>query len=97
MCKRGKNKSKKNTGSWCNPAVLVFCLVPILIPLFLMGCFPVDFQEVKRPLRMIPERGIGISIRTRYFTLPALQKNFVLYFFSCLPGNFALKNGGDFG
>ena len=22
-----------------------------LMPLFLMGCFPVDFQEVKRPLR----------------------------------------------
>ena len=22
------------------------------MPLFLMGCFPVDFQEVKRPLRM---------------------------------------------
>ena len=21
------------------------------MPLFLMGCFPVDFQEVKRPLR----------------------------------------------
>ena len=28
-------------------------------------------------------------------TLPALQKNFV-NIFSCLPGNFALKNGGDF-
>ena len=23
----------------------------LLMPLFLMGCFPVDFQEVKRPLR----------------------------------------------
>ena len=23
----------------------------LLTPLFLMGCFPVDFQEVKRPLR----------------------------------------------
>ena len=22
-----------------------------LMPLFLMGCFPVDFQEIKRPLR----------------------------------------------
>ena len=24
----------------------------LLMPLFLMGCFPVDFQEVKRPLMM---------------------------------------------
>ena len=24
----------------------------LLMPLFLMGCFPVDFQEGKRPLRM---------------------------------------------
>ena len=24
----------------------------LLMPLFLMGCFPVDFQEVKTPLRM---------------------------------------------
>ena len=23
----------------------------LLMPLFLMGCFPVDFQDVKRPLR----------------------------------------------
>ena len=23
----------------------------LLMPLFLMGCFPMDFQEVKRPLR----------------------------------------------
>ena len=23
----------------------------LLMPLFLMGCFPIDFQEVKRPLR----------------------------------------------
>ena len=23
----------------------------LLVPLFLMGCFPADFQEVKRPLR----------------------------------------------
>ena len=23
----------------------------LLMPLFLMGCFPVDFQEAKRPLR----------------------------------------------
>ena len=23
----------------------------LLMPLFLMGCFPVDFQEVKQPLR----------------------------------------------
>ena len=33
---------------------------------------------------------------TEKITLPALQKNFVNIFFSCLPGNFALKNGGDF-
>ena len=26
-------------------------LKTLLMPLFLMGCFPVDFQEVKRPLR----------------------------------------------
>ena len=26
-------------------------LKDLLMPLFLMGCFPVDFQEVKRPLR----------------------------------------------
>ena len=31
----------------------------------------------------------------KLLTLPALQKNFV-NIFSCLPGNFALKNGGDF-
>ena len=24
----------------------------LLMPLFLMGCFPVEFEEVKRPLRM---------------------------------------------
>ena len=29
------------------------CLKNLLMPLFLMGCFPVDFQEVKRPLRTI--------------------------------------------
>ena len=28
-----------------------FLLKNLLMPLFLMGCFPVDFQEVKRPLR----------------------------------------------
>ena len=27
------------------------CFKNLLMPLFLMGCFPVDFQEVKRPLR----------------------------------------------
>ena len=26
------------------------------MPLFLMGCFPVDFQEVKRPLRTKPAK-----------------------------------------
>ena len=30
-----------------------------------------------------------------FFTLPALQKH-VVDFSSNLPGNFALKNGGDF-
>ena len=28
-----------------------FIIKNLLTPLFLMGCFPVDFQEVKRPLR----------------------------------------------
>ena len=27
------------------------CFKNLLMPLFLMGCFPVDFQEVKRPFR----------------------------------------------
>ena len=36
-----------------------------------------------------------IFYQTQNFTLPALQKNFV-NIFSCLPGNFALQNGGDF-
>ena len=27
------------------------CFKNLLMPLFLMGCFPVDFQKVKRPLR----------------------------------------------
>ena len=31
---------------WATPT-----LKNLLMPLFLMGCFPVDFQEVKRPLR----------------------------------------------
>ena len=31
-----------------------------------------------------------------FLTAPALQKHFVNVFFSCLPGNFALKKGGDF-
>ena len=34
---------------------------------------------------------------TRKVTLPALQKNFVNIFSSCLPGNFALKMAGIFG
>ena len=34
------------------------------MPLFLMGCFPVDFQEVKRPLRMNSvERPIKVGKR----------------------------------
>ena len=28
-----------------------FTIKNLLMPLFLMGCFPVDFQEVKRPLQ----------------------------------------------
>ena len=28
----------------------------LLMPLFLMGCFPVDFQEGKRPIKVIREK-----------------------------------------
>ena len=38
-----------------NPETLEIRKMPffknLLMPLFLMGCFPVDFQDVKRPLR----------------------------------------------
>ena len=33
------------------------------MPLFLMGCFPVDFQEVKRPLRTKSAKRIKIGKR----------------------------------
>ena len=36
----------------------------LLMPLFLMGCFPVDFQEVKRPLRTkLAKRPIKVGKR----------------------------------
>ena len=40
---------------------------------------------------------VPLSAPKVYVSLPALQKNFVNIFFACLPGNFGLKNGGDFG
>ena len=46
----------------------------------------------------IPSVQIPLAQRMKpeeFVTLPTPQKNFV-NIFSCLPGNFALKNGGDF-
>ena len=34
-----------------------------LMPLFLMGCFPVDFQEGKRPIKGFGERPIKVGKR----------------------------------
>ena len=45
-CRKRRNSSQKAM----QYPVLPF-LKNLLMPLFLMGCFPVDFQEVKRPLR----------------------------------------------
>ena len=35
----------------------------LLMPLFLMGCFPGDFQEGKRPIKAFRERPIKVGKR----------------------------------
>ena len=45
--KKGWNKKNKRIGQSNQNK-----LKNLLMPLFLMGCFPVDFQEAKRPLRI---------------------------------------------
>ena len=53
-------KKQKQSITWCGgllffsgpPRHLMIFTKNLLMPLFLMGCFPVDFQEVKRPLGM---------------------------------------------
>ena len=49
-------------------------------------------RNIAKTLRIENCCGSGWGIKIA--SLPALQKNFVI-FFSCLPGKFALKNGGD--
>ena len=46
-----ENLSLKNGGDFGDFFFWSLFLKNLLVPLFLMGCFPVDFQEVKRPLR----------------------------------------------
>ena len=46
--------------------------------------------KLLRPLFFCGERDLP-----HFLTLPARQKKYCEYFFSCLPGNFALKNGGE--
>ena len=41
---------KNNPDLWCTSGPHRAQIKNLLMPLFLMGCFPVDFQEVKRPL-----------------------------------------------
>ena len=53
--------------------------------LFLVGCFPGGFQEGNRAIKALSET-----------LLCLLSRNILWIFFSYLPGNFALKNGGDF-
>ena len=56
-CSFLKKKGKENHQSNTLQPEIIAILIPktifrnLLMPLFLMGCFPVDFQEVKRPLR----------------------------------------------
>ena len=49
-------RNRKSLATFHRTLKSLLCLVPeiaiknLLMPLFLMGCFPEDFQEVKRPL-----------------------------------------------
>ena len=45
------NKPDFTAETWASGKRESACFKNLLMPLFLMGCFPVDFQEVKRPLR----------------------------------------------
>ena len=77
---------------FCGLAFALFCAL-----LRAFACFCVR-PRLERPrlgtaeLRMV----IVDPFPRKSFTLPAPQKNFFFFFFSCLPGNFALKTGGDF-
>ena len=44
------NKEKWGEEKWAYVSQGLCFFKNLLMPLFLMGCFPVDFQEVKRPL-----------------------------------------------
>ena len=60
---------------------------PLIIVFWADGSHP---QHIKKAQLLTFQQ-----FRAHLVTLPALQKNFVNIFW-CLPGNFALKNGGDF-
>ena len=73
----GSCHQNRSYGSDCGTLISGF--KNLLMPLFLMACFPVDFQEAKRPLRTKSgERPIKVGKRPVLFASFTRRRSFAL-------------------